>query len=112
MSSGYAVFRKFYLKLIDVLPMDDIIFIAELFASGLLHGDLKDEISALKTKRRKTAYFLDKAIEPSIRSQVGTEFDVLLTVMESCEFENVKKLAKEIKREHTTCKCKSVKHKL
>ena len=92
-----AVFQHFYSKLVNILPMDDATFMAELYKSGLLPGDLKSLISVQDTQKKKTAYFLDNAIKPSITSDVGTSFSKLLTVMERSEYENVQDLAKQIK---------------
>ena len=91
-----TVFQDFYSKLLDILPMDDTTFIAELYRNGLLPGDQKNLISAQDTQKKKSAYFLDYAIKPSVTSDVGTSFSDLLMVMENSEYENVKGLAKQI----------------
>ena len=91
------VFQYFYSKLVDILPMDDVTFMADLYGSGLLPGDLKSSISARDTQRKKSAYFLDNAIEPSVTSDVGTSFSKLLKVMENSKYESVESLAKQIK---------------
>ena len=91
------VFQHFYSKLVDVLPMDDVTFMAGLYGSGLLPGDLKSSISARDTQRKKSAYFLDNAIKPSVTSDVGTSFSKLLKVMENSKYESVESLAKQIK---------------
>ena len=39
---------------------------------GLLPGDLKDNIRAQDTRNKKSEYFLDNAIKPSVTSDVGT----------------------------------------
>ena len=92
-----AVFQSFYTKLVDILPMDDATFMADLYGSDLLPGDLKSSISARDTQKKKSAYFLDNAIKPSVTSDVGTSFSKLVTVMEKSEYENVKVLAKQIR---------------
>ena len=79
-----AVFQHFYSKLVNILPMDNATFMAELYKSGLLPGDLKSLISVQDTQKKKSAYFLDNAIKPSVTSDVGTSFSKLLTVMENC----------------------------
>ena len=92
-----TVFQHFYSKLVDILPMNDTTFIAKLYGCGLLPGDLKNVISAQDTQKKKSAYFLDNAIKPSLTSNVGTSFTDLLVVMENSEYQNVKSLAKQIK---------------
>ena len=52
-----AVFQNFYTKLVDILPMDDVTFMADLYGSDLLPGDLKDSISARDTQKKRSAYF-------------------------------------------------------
>lgn len=94
---GKALFRHFYSKLVDILPMNDATFTAELYKIGLLPGDLKDKISAQDTRNKQSEYFLDNAIKPSVTSDVGTNFSDLLTVMENSEYNEVKSLAKQIK---------------
>jgi len=98
MPTGYVkeVFRQFYSKLVNILPMDDATFIAELYQHNLLPGNLKDLISAQLTQKNKVAYFLDNAIKPSVTSGVGISFSDLLTVMENSEYDNVKTLSKQI----------------
>ena len=96
---GKALFQHFFSKLVNILPMNDATFIAELYKNGLLPGDLKDKISAQDTRNKKSEYFLDNAaaIKPSVTSDVGTNFNDLLTVMENSEYKEVKSLAKQIK---------------
>lgn len=94
---GKAVFQRFYSKLVDTLPMGDTTFIAELYGHGLLPGDLKDSVSVQDTQKKKSAYFLDNAIKPTVTSDVGTSFSDLVTVMENSEYENVQCLAKQIR---------------
>ena len=73
------VFQKFYSKLVKTLPMNDVIFIAELYSRDLLSNDLKEHIESLSTSARKASYFLDHVIKPSVTSS----FDKLLNVMEA-----------------------------
>ena len=89
------VFKKFYVKLVKGLPMDDTLFRAELFANDLLPGDHKERVESLATKSDKAAYFLDHVIKPSVTSNDhGSSFDKLLSVMEDSEYQGVKELAK------------------
>ena len=94
------VFNQFYSKLVKTLPMDDPVFIAELFSNDLLPGDLKDQLRLLRrTSADKAAFFLVSVIEPklSVTSDGGSSFDKLLHVMEYSEYQHVKELAEEIR---------------
>ena len=78
--------------------MDDAVFIAKLFSNDLLPGDLKNQLKLLhRTSADKAALFLDSVLEPSVTSDGGSSFDKLLSVMEDCEYQHVKELAKQIK---------------
>ena len=91
------VFKKFYVKLVKCLPMDDTLFRAELFTNDLLPGDHKEHVESLATKFDKAAYFLDHVIKPSVTSDDGSSFDKLLNVMEDSEYQNVMELAEQIR---------------
>ena len=92
------VFKKHYSKLVKTLPMNDAIFVAELYSCDLLPSDLRDQLNLLhRTSADKATLFLNNVIEPNVVSGVGSSFDKLLTVMEDCEHENVKELAKLIR---------------
>ena len=93
------VFQQFYGKLVKKLPMDDAMFIADLFSNGLLPGDLKNEMNLPnRTSAKKAVLFLDSVIEPSVTSDGGSSFDKLLNVMEDSEYPaHVKELAKQIR---------------
>ena len=92
-----TVFKDYYPKLVKTLPMDDAIFMAELFSHSLLPDDLKDYVESQPTSAKKASSFLDRMIKPTVTSGVGGNFDVLLTVMEDSEYQNVNDLAKLIR---------------
>ena len=97
-SLSTEVFRKFYSKLVKTLPMDDAVFIAELFSNDLLPVDLKNQLKLLhRTSADKAVLFLDSVIDPSVTSDDGSSFDKLLNVMEDSEYPHVKELAKQIR---------------
>ena len=92
------VLKKHYSKLVKALPMNDAIFVAELYSCDLLPGDLRDQLNLPhRTSADKATLFLNNVIEPSVTSSVGSSFDKLLTVMEDCDHESVKELAKLIR---------------
>ena len=95
MSTG-EVFKQFFAKLAKSLPMDDPIFIAELFAHDLLPGDHYDQVESLGTRAKKATHFLHNVIRPSIITDVG-RFSKLLDIMEDSEYCNVKELAQQIR---------------
>ena len=97
MSTSAEVFREFYFKLVEMLPMDDAIFIAKLYSLNLLPGDLKEYIASLTTKADKATHFLDHVIKPSVMIGDGCCFNKLLNMMEDNEYQGVKKLAQLIK---------------
>jgi len=65
------VYKQFYAKLVKILPMDDVTFIAELYSCDLLPGDAKDQLKS-KAQASKAGYFLDHVIEPSIANKFGS----------------------------------------
>ena len=96
MSTG-SVFQQFYAKLVKTLPMDDVLFRAELFARGLLSDNVKDHLESLSTSASKASYFLDHVISQGVTFGVGSSFDKLLGVMEESDYQGVRELAKQIR---------------
>ena len=95
--STSKVFQHFYAKLVKTLPMDDAVFIAELFSANLLPDDVKDQVKSMSTRADKATYLLDHVIQPSVITGVGRSFDDLIKVMEDSEYDGVKELAKLIR---------------
>ena len=95
-SNDLDVYKQFFSKLVDTLPMNDVRFIAMLYSNGLLPVNLKSQVKAQKTSADKAALFLDSVIEPSVTSDGGSRFDILLNVMMDSEYQHVKELAKMI----------------
>ena len=95
--STSKVFQHFYAKLVKTLPMDDVVFIAELFSANLLSGEARHLVDSKPTPASKAKYFLDHMIEPSVTTGVGSSFDDLIKVMEDSEYDGVKELAKLIR---------------
>ena len=91
------VFQQFCPKLVKTLPMNDVIFMAELYSRDLLPEDLKEHVESLATSAKKASYFLDHVIKPSITIGDASRFDDLLNVMEDSEYQDVKELAKLIR---------------
>jgi len=95
--STSKVFQHFYAKLVKTLPMDDAVFIAELFSANLLPDDVKDQVKSMSTRADKATHLLDHVIQPSVMTGVGRSFDDLIKVMEDSEYDGVKELAKLIR---------------
>ena len=103
--SANEVFKEFYSKLVETLPMNDALFIAKLYPCDLLPDDIKEYLQSLPTRANKAMYFLDHVIKPSVTTGIGSSFDELLNVMEDgmedgmedSEHQGVKELAKLIR---------------
>ena len=89
-------FQQNYSRLVKTLPMNDDIFIAELYTNKLLPGDLKEHLESLPTSARKASKFLDAVIKPSIENNNITRLTTLLRVMTNSDDSTVKILAEEI----------------
>ena len=97
-SQPAKVFQQFYSKLVEILPMDDAVFVAKLFSGDLLPGDLKNQLKLVhRTSADKAVLFLDCVIEPSVTSDGGSSFDKLLHVMEDSDCQHVQELANQIR---------------
>jgi len=73
--------------------MNDAVFIANLFSNDLLPGDMKNVIELPSTKAQKATKFLDSVIRPTIDSDDGTRFGILLEIMKHDEDDNINQLA-------------------
>jgi len=94
-TSATTVFQESYADLVMSLPMDDCIFVAQLFTHGLITANLKESLNLQKKTSEKATDFLDNL------QRIGTDFhsvfDKLLTVMENCEYGRVKDISKNIR---------------
>ena len=98
------VYNNFYPKLIDILPMEDSIFLSLLQKNKLFALDLKDQVLAKATRRDKAMHFLDNGIDRYLKSECDvTPLRKLLEVMSSTDHDNeeLKKLAAKIKQKLT-----------
>lgn len=101
------VYESYTHKLVKILPMDDVIFTANLITKHLLPGNIQNHIASLPTPADKSLYFLSHVIKPSLDIDITSSFDDLLDIMESCEYAHIEVLAREIKAEIAK-KCPSV----
>ena len=88
-----------YPRFLDVIPMDDVRFRAELTRAGLFSGDSREAVIAKSTKAEKVELFLIKCIDPGFSEDGSSNelLDKLLTVMEKNSFLPVKQLAKDVR---------------
>ena len=86
--------KKFYKKLIEALPMSDVI--ADFCAHKLLPGNHKAIMESLSTQKEKAQYFLDKVIKPGLHIGYIRQFSKMIDVMESSDDPVVKYLVKQI----------------
>ena len=96
MSSTERVFRQFYVKLVKSLPLQNAVFVAELFSANILSIDLKKRIKAEKTPEDKATCFLDDKIYLDISKGDFKSFDALLNIMKKKDFRNLHNLAEKI----------------
>ena len=90
------VFQKQYSSLVNTLPMNDQIFMEELFANGLLPGNLRNEIQSLDTLAQKATKFLEDVIKPAVTNNGDNMLNTLLTIMRNSDKDNVIQLAERI----------------
>ena len=89
-------FKCHYLELINLLPMNDDVFLGKLYTNNLLPLNLKAVIKALPTPVEKVSKFLDDVIKPSVENNIITRFNLLLTVMMDSNDDAIKELAQRI----------------
>ena len=90
------VFKKYYLELVHVLPMDDPTFTEQLYSQNTLSSSTKSQLDSKHTKAEKATYFLDNAIKPALLIKDDTSFQVLLASMENYGVLFIENLANRI----------------
>ena len=71
-----AIIRKYFVDLVESLPMNDVKFRARLYSADLLPGNLRDEIQSQPTVAEKAEHFLHNGIKNDTDS-----LNKLLTIM-------------------------------
>ena len=92
-------YQNYLEKLVKCLPMDDTHFITKLSAQELLPGDIESKIKTSPTQADKASYFLSHVVKPALDIDEASDFDELLSIMQSCGYKHVRKLAITIKDE-------------
>ena len=97
-SALFAVYQQFYPMLLQVLPMDDAVFVGNLFSNNLLPGDIKSNILAKQTRAEKVSYFLDNVVYPAflVNETSNNQLNKLLKLMTESDYDTVKLLAAKI----------------
>ena len=90
------VFKEFYPKLLEILPVDCIIL--HFYSKRLLSSAHKGKLDSLSTNKERIKYFLDEVIEPSLKIGYVDQFDEMLAIMMKSDDPAVKFLANEIKK--------------
>ena len=60
--SAKKALTKFYAKIIEVLPMNNLL--SDLRANKLLPDNHKTKVESLSTQKEKAKYFIDEVIKP------------------------------------------------
>ena len=90
--SAKDVIKKFNVKLLQQLPLDDDIFFGMAKEENLFPGGNADSIAAKPTRAKKVSHFLQHVLEPG----ADVYLPKLLEVMKEFDDDNVKDLADEI----------------
>ena len=93
-TSPKNVFKEFYPKLLEVLPINQLIL--QFYSRTLLSNDHKTKLDNMTTDKEKAEYFLDKVIRPGLQIDYTKQFDEMLLIMQSSDDPVVKYLADEV----------------
>ena len=109
------VYNKYSEKLIRVLPMNDVTFLAILTSNGILPDDVGAHIKsvACPTPASKADYYLTSVIKRSLDAEETAEFDKLIDVMDLCGYNFIERTAtkmrsdleEELKGTYVICSC-------
>ena len=90
------IYRRFYAKLVQSLPLTDAHFRAALVSKQMFYGDLLAQVNAKGTNVEKSEHFLTNTIDSSLNVGLTNPFESLLQVMENFDSPTLKCLAKDI----------------
>ena len=91
-TSAEEIVKKFKLKLLKELPLDDPFFLAMAEEADLFPMSTSDSIRAEKSRAHKVDYFLHHVVQPGADDYLPK----LLKVMRESKVANLKKLADDI----------------
>ena len=107
--SANEVFQDYFQAMMFSLPMTDARFLDDLYKHISIHKTFKSNLESLTVRKERTSYFLDHIMKPQISVGDNTSFVKLLTVMKTCDYDNVKDLAEEMEAKCTLdIKCKFI----
>ena len=89
------VYNLYNKDLIQVLPMDDSLFISDLYTSELLPADIEEKVKGSKGFN-KSSLFLDEMIKSALRINNDLNLLKLLSVMKKNKRPHVVELAREM----------------
>ena len=95
-----GVFKEFYPKLLEIVPVDCLI--PQFYSKELLSSAHKGKLDTLPTYKERAKYFLDEVIEPGLKIDYMDQFDEMLAIMVISDNPAVKFLAGEINRSRET----------
>ena len=95
--SASEVYNQFYPNLVEVLPMNDQQFFKSLVSSGLLSGDLLNQVETRETPAEKAKCFLVNKISNDVSRGYFESFYELLNKMRDSGNDNVQASAIRIK---------------
>ena len=90
-------YKKYHEKMVQCLPMNDALFIAKLYRHQLLPGDTNSQLETKTSPADKAAFFLSHVVKRALDGNDTSSFNNLLSVMESCDYADLNKLAHKIK---------------
>lgn len=96
------VYKRFYAKLVQSLPLTDAHFRAALVSNQMFYGELLDQVDAKRANAEKNEHFLTNTIDTSLDVGITKPFMILLQVMENFDSPTLKHLAKDINTELLT----------
>ena len=91
------MYEKYFSNLVEVLPMDDVTFKAQLSNNHILPDGVDAHIKSISTVTEKADYFLRRVIKPSINISQTQEFNNLIATMKECGYAHVERLASDMK---------------
>ena len=93
------VYNKYREKLVKVLPMNDVTFLAKLTSNEILPDNVGAHIKSLSlpTQSDKADYYLNNVIKESLDIDETAEFNKLITVMEKCGYSHVERMTTKMK---------------
>ena len=96
MSYIKELYDNYFAKLVACLPMDDAVFIANLYGNQLLPGDINSTLKSKSSQAEKALYFLSQVIKPALDINETSSFAKLLTIMKECGYGHVQTLSQKI----------------